>query len=331
LTLSLGKACSCPHTRSTSTLMDLNTYIFRHNDCLQHDPGPQHPESAGRMHVILAALKSSRFNNRLQFIDAPLGTEQQVLLAHAPSLWQEIVNKAPTQGRTALDADTILSAGSLAAALRGVGAACAGVDALMCGNTAHAFCVTRPPGHHATHNQSMGFCVFNQIAVAALHAMQHHGLARVAVVDFDVHHGNGTQDILGCKSGMLYISTHQYPHYPGTGSQTQNRPGNILNVPLASETEDTQFQRVFTREVLPELADFKPELLLVSAGFDAHRDDPLAGLLLSESTYHWLGRQLRGLADRHCNGRLLSVLEGGYNLKVLGQSVAAYCEGCLPR
>ena len=311
-------------------LMQEPTYIYHHDDCLQHDPGPQHPESAARVRVILDALKSSGFSNRLQFMEAPLGTRQQVLIAHAPALWQRVEETLPQQGRAALDPDTVLSAGSLAAALRGVGAACAGVDALMSGSTTHAFCVTRPPGHHATHDQPMGFCVFNHVAIAALHAMQHHGLARVAVMDFDVHHGNGTQDILAGHSGMLYVSTHQYPHYPGTGSQSENRAGNIHNVPLADATEDTQYQRVFSREVVPELAKFKPQLLLVSAGFDAHRHDPLAGLLLTESTYHWLGQQLRLLADQHCNGRLLSVLEGGYNLKVLGQSVSAYCEGTLP-
>jgi acetoin utilization deacetylase AcuC-like enzyme len=312
-------------------LMQTKTYIYHHDDCLQHDPGPQHPECAARVRAILDSLQGSPFSQQLQFIEAPLGTEQQVLLAHAPSMWQEVASTAPQAGRAALDADTVLSPGSLAAALRGVGAACAGVDALMSGSTKHAFCIARPPGHHATREQSMGFCVFNQIAIAALHAMQTHGLTRVAVVDFDVHHGNGTQDILGGKSGMLYISTHQYPHYPGTGSQSENRAGNIHNVPLASETEDTQYQRVFTREVLPELKSFKPELLLVSAGFDAHKQDPLAGLLLTESTYRWLGEQLREVAELYCGGRMLSVLEGGYNLKALGPSVAAWCEGSLSR
>jgi len=310
--------------------MSENTYIYQHDDCLQHDPGPQHPESAARVRVILDALKNSRFSNRLQYVEAPLGTRQQVLLAHAPALWQRVQETLPQQGRAALDPDTILSAGSLSAALRGVGAACAGVDALMSGSTPHALCVTRPPGHHATRAESMGFCVFNHVAIAALHAMRQHGLTRVAVMDFDVHHGNGTQDILAGHSGMLYVSTHQYPHYPGSGSQSENQGGNIYNVPLAIATEDTQYQRVFSREVVPELGNFKPQLLLVSAGFDAHRHDPLAGMLLTENTYHWLGQQLRLLADQHCSGRLLSVLEGGYNLKVLGQSVSAYCEGSLP-
>ncbi len=309
--------------------MPLNTCIYHHDDCLQHDPGPQHPESADRLRVILDALKSAKFGSQLQFIEAPLGTEQQVLLAHAPHMWEAVLQTAPAAGRAALDADTVLSPGSLTAALRGVGAACAGVDALMNGDTNHVFCVTRPPGHHATRDRSMGFCVFNQIAIAAKHARQQHGIERVAVVDFDVHHGNGTQDILRGETGMLYLSTHQFPHYPGTGSQAENRPGNIHNVPLASETEDTQYQRVFAREVLPELCSFEPQLLLVSAGFDAHRHDPLAGLLLTEITYRWLGRQMRQVADKYCSGRLLSVLEGGYNLKVLGASVAAWCEGSL--
>ncbi|HTQ99221.1 MAG TPA: histone deacetylase family protein [Candidatus Acidoferrum sp.] len=307
----------------------MTTLIYYHDECLLHDPGQGHPECAERLQAILAALRTSSFGDQLQWLDAPLGTRQQALLAHNEALWDEVTAAAPASGRHALDPDTVMSPGSLGAALRGVGAACAGIDVLLHGDINHVFCLTRPPGHHATRKRSMGFCIFNQVAIAALHAMKQYNIERIAIVDFDVHHGNGTQDIILGKPGLLYLSTHQYPHYPGSGSQQENLGGNIHNVPLARETEDTQYQRVFSREVLPELHAFAPQLLLVSAGFDAHRQDPLAGLLLTEATYHWLGMQLRAIADKHCHGRLLSVLEGGYNLDVLGSSVAAYCEGAL--
>lgn len=306
-----------------------NIFIYQHSDCLQHDPGPHHPENAGRLQSIMLALRDAPIASQLQFIDAPLGTKAQVLLAHDSDLWDEVERASPTQGRLSLDPDTHLSPGSRNAALRGVGGACAGIDALMARQTRHAFCLTRPPGHHATPQRAMGFCIFNQVAIAALHAMQQHGIARVAIVDFDVHHGNGTQDICVDQQGLLYVSTHQFPHYPGTGSRAANRAGNIHNVPLVDGTGDKQYRDVFSREVLPQLSAFAPQLLLVSAGFDAHIQDPLAGLRLDEGTYEWLGQQLRQVADHHCEGRLLSVLEGGYNLDVLGDSVAAYCSGTL--
>jgi acetoin utilization deacetylase AcuC-like enzyme len=193
----------------------------------------------------------------------------------------------------------------------------------------HVFCLTRPPGHHATPDRSMGFCLFNQVGIAALHAQRQHGVQRVAVVDFDVHHGNGTQDIFEGRENLLYISTHQSPHYPGTGSRQENLARNIHNVPLRSGTDHESYLRVFEDEVLPQLNAFRPDILLVSAGFDAHVADPLGGLALTETTYHWLGKKLKEVADRHCEGRLLSVLEGGYNLDVLGDSIAAYCHGTL--
>jgi acetoin utilization deacetylase AcuC-like enzyme len=306
-------------------------HIYHHNDCLAHDPGTGHAENAGRLGVIMAALRSAPFRDKLEYVAAPLGSDGQILLAHTPAHLALIKASAPTEGRKALDSDTTMSPGSLAAALRGVGGACLGVDELLAGKTKHAFCLTRPPGHHATPKRAMGFCIFNHVAIAALYAMHQHHLTRVAIVDFDVHHGNGTQDILSGKPGMLYLSTHQSPLYPGTGALSDNRPGNIVNVPLASGTGDGAYQAIFTDDVLPELHAFKPQLLLVSAGFDAHVSDPLASIALTEKTYEWLGRQLRELANTHAEGRLLSVLEGGYNLDVLGSSVAAYMAGTLPR
>jgi len=304
-------------------------HLYHHNDCLAHDPGQTHPENPGRLSVTMAALRAAPCHAQLEYLAAPPGTDDQILLAHTATHLHYVKHTAPQEGRHPLDADTVMSPGSLNAALRAVGAACAGVDALIEGATHHAFSLTRPPGHHATPSRAMGFCIFNQVAIAALYAMHKHGLQRVAIVDFDVHHGNGTQDILQGRTGMLYVSTHQSPLYPGTGTPEENRPGNIHNVPLHAGTGDRDYQEIFNAEVLPELNGFKPQLLLVSAGFDAHRLDPLAGIALTEATYAWLGQQLRKVADGHAQGRLLSVLEGGYNLDVLGQSVAAYLQGTL--
>jgi acetoin utilization deacetylase AcuC-like enzyme len=301
------------------------TTIYQHTDCLAHNPGSRHAESPGRFSVIMNALRASTL--QLQYAAAPLGTDAQILLAHTRQHLDLVKASAPAEGLKALDPDTVMSPGTLNAALRGVGGACLGVDDLVAGNERHAFVLTRPPGHHATPNRAMGFCVFNHIAIAALHAQAQHHLQRIAVVDFDVHHGNGTQDIAAGREGLLYISTHQSPLYPGTGSAKENRACNILNVPLRGGTGDATYREIFSEEVLPALNAFKPQLVLVSAGFDAHEADPLAGLAFTEATYGWLGWQLRKVVDTHAGGKLLSVLEGGYNLDVLGASVVAYLAG----
>jgi acetoin utilization deacetylase AcuC-like enzyme len=303
--------------------------IYSHDSCMEHDPGPAHPENPGRLHSIIDALQDPAVRPRLRWLEAPRGTEAEVLLAHTQEHLDVVLDldsEVLDNTRRALDPDTLMSESTLDAAMRAVGAACEGVNDLVGGIATEVFCLTRPPGHHATPERSMGFCVFNQIAIAAIHA-QRKGVQRVAVVDFDVHHGNGTQDCLMGRSGMLYISTHQSPHYPGTGLTQDNRPGNIFNLPLPAGTTDAEYRARFTQEVLPVLDEFRPQLLLVSAGFDAHRDDPLASLRLDEHTYAWLGETLRAVAQKHCNGRMLSVLEGGYNLSALGQSVAAYLTG----
>jgi acetoin utilization deacetylase AcuC-like enzyme len=304
----------------------MSTRVYHHDDCLSHDPGATHPESAARILGVLDRLQHAPLASRLDFVAAPLGTEAQVLLAHTAEHWTLLQQRSPRAGRYPLDPDTLMSPGSLNAALRGVGAACAGVDALLAGEVQRVFCLTRPPGHHATPDRAMGFCLLNQIAIAALHAQQR-GVQRVAVVDFDVHHGNGTQDILQGRQGQLYVSTHQFPHYPGTGARDENVPGNILNVPLPSGTDDAGFRRIFSAEVLPALEAHAPGLLLVSAGFDAHSKDPLASLALETATYRWLGEQLAAVAGRHAEGRLLAVLEGGYELTALADSVLAWLEG----
>lgn len=304
-------------------------HVYTHDDCLRHEPGARHPECPDRLRAILAALHGSGTPHAFRFIEAPLGTEAQVLLAHTAPYLARVKAHSPQSGTAALDPDTLLSPGSLHAALRGVGGACAGVDALLRGECRHAFVLTRPPGHHATPDRAMGFCLFNHAAIAALYAQQQYPLQRIAVLDFDVHHGNGTQDILRERSGLHYLSTHQSPLYPGTGFEDENLPGNISNFPLPSGLGGDAYEQIFRDEVLPVLRATRPQLLIVSAGFDAHALDPLATLNFGESSYAWLGRQLRGLADEFAEGRLLSVLEGGYNLTVLGSSVEAYLGGTL--
>jgi acetoin utilization deacetylase AcuC-like enzyme len=302
-------------------------HLYQHTDCDKHNPGAMHPENAGRLHAITTALQNSHVKQQLSFADAPLGTPEQILLVHTDSHLARVQATAPLEGARALDADTVMSPGTLNAALRAVGAACQGVDDLMTGKTNRVFCLTRPPGHHATPDTAMGFCIFNQIAIAAEYALAQYKLERVAIVDFDVHHGNGTQDAFTGKSGFLYLSTHQSPLYPGTGTRAENIPGNICNIPLAAGTQDARYQEIFTAVALPELRAFKPQLLLVSAGFDAHQQDPLAGLALTENTYRWLGVSLCAFAREFCDNKILSVLEGGYNHGVLGTSVVAYLEG----
>ncbi len=308
----------------------MSLILYTHDDCLAHNPGPGHPESPQRLRSVLDHLAATGFGGaEARWEQAPLGADAQVLLAHTAEHLQHIRDTAPSGGRAALDGDTMMSVGSLEAALRAVGAACEGVDRLLAQDCRSVFCATRPPGHHATPDQAMGFCLFNHAAIAALHARQVRGLGKVAVVDFDVHHGNGSQDILTGKSGILYISTHQSPLYPGTGSSKENIPGNILNLPLPQGTDGSRYRDLFESSVITVLQDFQPDLLVVSAGFDAHYQDPLASLALDEEDYHWIGAALADFAANNGDIGLLSVLEGGYNLDALGPSVTAYLRGIL--
>ena len=298
--------------------------IYTHPDCLEHDAGRGHPESADRLAVILDALRASSFAARLSFIEAPLARDADLLLAHDERYIHAIRDAAPSFGYACLDADTVMSPSTLRAARRAAGAGCAAVDAVMAGQCRTAFCAVRPPGHHATRDRALGFCIFNNIAIAAFHALQRHGLARVAIVDFDVHHGNGTQAIVEPDARVLYISTHQSPLFPGTGHKAENREGHILNLPLPPGTDGKAYREIFKQSVMPALERFAPELLLVSAGFDGHRDDPLASLGLVEDDYRWIGGQLSAMAEKHCKGRAVSFLEGGYNLDFLPLSAVAY-------
>jgi len=301
--------------------------IYTHNDCLDHRPGSGHPENPERLARILAQLNAVLPQPDIDLVDAPMGTQAQVLLAHTEDHWRHINSSVPASGETSLDADTHMSPGSLNAALRAVGAACQGVDDLLRDDVQTVFCATRPPGHHATPTHAMGFCLFNHVAIAALYSRQQYNLDRVAIVDFDVHHGNGTQDIMRGREGVFYISTHQSPLYPGTGYESDNVDFNILNVPLHGGTGHTTYLGAFQEYVLPALENYNPDLILVSAGFDAHKLDPLAGMALTDDTYQWLGATLKQSANTLCDGRLLSVLEGGYNLDVLGGSVLSYLHG----
>lgn len=301
----------------------MTTLLFSHKACLGHDPGPHHPESPERLEAVLAALTTPAFAGLVRR-EAPAATLAQIALVHPGDFAAELLAEVPQEGYAALDADTVLSPGSGEAALRAAGACIAAVDAVIAGEGQNAFCAVRPPGHHAEPHHAMGFCLFNNVAIAAQHARHAHGVARVAVVDFDVHHGNGTQAAFEDDASLFYASTHQMPLYPGTGAASEHGVGNIVNVPLRPMSGSEQFRHAFTRGVLPPLDAFRPELLIISAGFDAHRDDPLAQLMLVEPDYAWCTERLIEIARKHAKGRIVSSLEGGYDLDALAASAAAH-------
>jgi acetoin utilization deacetylase AcuC-like enzyme len=301
----------------------MTTLLYTHEACLQHDPGSHHPESPSRLRAVLAALAAGEFA-ALDRREAPRAELDEIGRVHPRDFAERLLAAVPKQGRAAIDADTVLSPGSGEAALRAAGAAIAAVDAVMCGDGKNAFCAVRPPGHHAEPLRPMGFCVFNNVAIAAQHARAAHGLARVAVIDFDVHHGNGTQAAFENDAQLFYGSTHQMPLYPGTGAASERGVGNIVNVPLAPMSGSSAFRAAYSAQILPALDDFRPELILVSAGFDAHRNDPLAELMLVEDDYGWITDQLLDLAARHAQGRVVSSLEGGYDLEALAASAATH-------
>jgi acetoin utilization deacetylase AcuC-like enzyme len=301
----------------------VTTLLVTHPDCLAHEPGHGHPEAPARLSAILAALEEPQFRALVRQ-DAPLGSEADIVRVHNQAFVAAVLAAVPRAGHAALDPDTILSPGSGPAALRAVGAVTTAVDAVIGGQANNAFCAVRPPGHHAEPAHAMGFCLFNAIAVAARHAQAVHGLGRVAIVDFDVHHGNGTQAVAERDPTLFYASSHQYPLYPGTGAADETGLGNVVNAPLAAGAGGAIFRRAFEARILPALDAFAPELLLVSAGFDAHRADPLAGLELEEADFAWVTARLVEIARRHCRGKLVSVLEGGYDLKALAGSAAAH-------
>jgi len=301
----------------------MTTLLYTHPACIEHDPGPGHPESPERLRVILAALEGPAFA-ALERREARRATMEEIERVHDADYVADVLRAVPDSGYTPLDLDTVLSPASGEASLRAAGAVVAAVDALAAGGGQNAFCAVRPPGHHAEHDRAMGFCIFNNVAVGALHARAKHGWRRAAVVDFDVHHGNGTQHMFERDAELFYASTHQFPNYPGTGAADETGVGNIVNAPLAPNSGSKEFRAAMTRMVLPALADFKPDIVFISAGFDAHARDPLASLNLHEDDYAWATTEIMSIAAERCRGRVVSALEGGYNLKALAASVSAH-------
>ncbi len=300
------------------------TTLFTHAACLEHDTGLGHPECADRLRAVLAALETEEFY-MLERQDAPRATIEQIARAHPKEHVERVLSLVPEHDHAGVDADTVLSPGSGEAALRAAGAVVAAVDVVASGHSRNAFCAVRPPGHHAEYEKAMGFCLFNNVAVGAYHARAAHGLQRVAVVDFDVHHGNGTQDIFQRDPDMLYCSTHQSPLYPGTGDAAeQGEYGNCVNAPLPAMAGSPEFRHAMTHIILPAIDHFKPDLLMISAGFDAHSRDPLASLHLTDDDFTWATRKLGDMARTHCGARIVSVLEGGYNLRALASACAAH-------
>lgn len=302
-----------------------NVAIYTHPRCLEHDPGPGHPESPSRLKAVLEALDGDADFALLDRIEAPRATREQLARVHRIDLIDDILTGAPREGWRRLDEDTLMSPASAEAALRAAGAVCAAVDGAIAGWNRRAFCAVRPPGHHATPSTAMGFCLFNNVAVGTAHAIAAYGLERVAIVDFDVHHGNGTQDIFWADPRVLYASSHQWPLYPGTGARDETgAAGNIVNAPLPPGAGSAQFRDACETIVLPALEAFGPQLVMISAGFDAHRLDPLANVALETADYAWITGRLVDIAQRHARGRVVSSLEGGYSLTALREATAAH-------
>ncbi|MFN4089440.1 MAG: histone deacetylase family protein [Alphaproteobacteria bacterium] len=301
----------------------MTTLLVTHAACMGHDTTPGHPERPARLQAVLAAMDGPGFEGLVRR-EAPRATEAELARVHDARYVGAVLDAVPSEGFVLLDDDTIASPGSGEAALRAAGAVRAAVDAVMAGEVRNAFCAVRPPGHHAEASRAMGFCLFNNVAVGALHARAAHGLDRVAVVDFDVHHGNGTQAMFENDARLFFASTHQMPLFPGTGRASERGVGNIVNAPLPPGATGADFRLVFAERILPELEQFRPDLLMISAGFDAHAADPLGQLHLVASDFAWATEKLVELAGRHCRGRIVSTLEGGYDLESLAASAAAH-------
>ena len=300
----------------------MSTAFITHPDCLKHDMGSGHPEQAARLTAIEDQLIASGIEGALQRYEAPLATDEQLARVHPLEYVRAIREAAPATGRIHLDPDTAMNPHTLDAALRAAGAGVLAVDLVMRKKNSSAFCAVRPPGHHALRARPMGFCVFNNVAVAARHAIHEHGLQRVAIIDFDVHHGNGTEDIFEGDPQVLMASTFQHPFYPYSG--TDMPAANMVNVPLAAGAGSKQFHEAVTQHWLPALEEFAPELVVFSAGFDAHIEDEMAMLQLKDADYRWVTEQVKTIADKHAGGRIVSMLEGGYALSALGRSVVQH-------
>jgi acetoin utilization deacetylase AcuC-like enzyme len=301
--------------------------FISHPDCILHEMGAGHPECPQRLHAIQDQLLASGMELALRHHEAPMASHEQLCQVHDPAYVEHIFQSAPREGYVRLDPDTLMNPHSLAAARRAAGAVVLGVDLVMAGKTRQAFCSVRPPGHHAERDRAMGFCIFNNVAVGAAHALHRYRLQRVAIVDFDVHHGNGTEAIFADEPRVLFCSSFQHPFYPYSGTDTDR--GGMVHVPLPAGTGSVAFREAVTDHWWPRLEDFAPELVLISAGFDAHVEDEMAGLALTEADYHWVTREILGVARRHCEGRIVSTLEGGYALSALGRSVVTHLDALL--
>ena len=302
----------------------MSTLIIHHDDCIRHDPGPKHPESSHRIRAVMRGLEGL---NGLQRLPAPHATIDQIGRAHPFDFWDEIRGQEPTEGRVAIDPDTYLNRGSIDAALRASGGLCFAIDQILSDQALRAFCPVRPPGHHSEPERAMGFCLLNHVAIGALHALENTAVKRVAIIDFDVHHGNGTQAIFEHNPDVLFVSSHQMPLYPGSGRPEETGCGNILNLPLAAGDSSKAFRNTWGNIGLPAVHDFDPDLILVSAGFDAHERDPLAQLELNDSDYRWITEEICDLATDSCGGRVASILEGGYDLEALATASREHVKG----
>ena len=303
------------------------TAYVTHQSCLLHDMGQDHPESPARIKAIEDQLIMQRLADFVRRVDAPAATKEQLMRAHDPDYVEMIFRRAPKTGTVSLDPDTLMSPHSLDAALHAAGAVVAATDMVLAGETSNAFCAVRPPGHHAERNRAMGFCLFNNVAVGAAHALAHGGLDRVAILDFDVHHGNGSEDIFANNENVLYCSTYQFPFYPF--AEPDLAAPNMIHCPLAAGSDGEVFRQAVSDHWFPALQRFKPQLLLLSAGFDGHRLDPLASLRLTEDDYQWITGALVDFAAEHCEGRVVSALEGGYDLDALGRSAAVHIKALM--
>ncbi len=301
----------------------MTTLLLHHDSSARHDTGRGHPERPDRIRAVMEALSAEAFA-ALDRREAPEAEPDQLARAHSASFVEALLDAVPAEGRVRVDPDTVMSADSGEASRRAAGAMVAAVEAVMAGDADNAFCAVRPPGHHAEAERSMGFCLFNNVAVGAFHAREELGADRVAVVDFDVHHGNGTQAMFEADPSLFFASTHEFPLYPGTGRAEETGCGNVVNMPLRPGSGSAEFRAGMERGVFPALKGFAPDLILVSAGFDAHERDPLATLRLVEDDYSWVTERLCGIADEVCGGRLVATLEGGYDLDALAASVAAH-------
>ena len=302
----------------------MSTIIIQHDDCLRHNPGAKHPESTQRIKAVLSGLEDIK---GLQRLPAPMATVEQIIRVHPVEFWAGLRAIEPSEGNVAIEPDTFLNNGSIDATLRASGGLCFAIDQILDDKALRAFCAVRPPGHHSEPDKAMGFCLLNHVAIGAMHALETPSIKRVAIIDFDVHHGNGTQAVFEQNPDVMYISSHQMPLYPGTGYMEETGCGNILNLPLAAGDGSEAFRNAWSKLGLPAIHSFEPDLILISAGFDAHERDPLAQLEVQDEDFRWITEELCDLATDSCQGRVASILEGGYDMQALASATRAHVEG----